>query len=57
MKTSANSTTGPGCHGAISNVVYKDITMVDVNTTVSMVMHCTSTSTAHIKKTNTHLPA
>ena len=39
IKTSANSTTGPGCHGRMSNIVYRDLTMVDVNTTISMIMH------------------
>ena len=39
IKTSANSTSGPGCHGGISNVSYQHLSMVDVNTTISVVMH------------------
>ena len=39
FKTAANSTSGPGCHGGASNVLFKDITMTDVNTTISMIMH------------------
>ena len=27
IKTSANSTTGPGCHGRATDILYKDITM------------------------------
>jgi len=39
IKTSANSTVGPGCHGGASNVLYHDLTMVDVNTTISAILH------------------
>ena len=39
IKTSANSTNGPGCHGGMSDILYRDIKMVDVNTTISMITH------------------
>lgn len=39
IKTSANATTGPGCHGRASDVVFRDLTMTDVNTSLSAVMH------------------
>ena len=39
IKTVANSTVGPGCHGHVTDVLYKDITMTDVNTSISIIMH------------------
>lgn len=38
IKTSANATTGPGCHGRASNIVFRDLVMTDVNTTISVTM-------------------
>ena len=47
IKTSANSTTAtgghdvhhPGCVGSATNVLYQNLRMVEVNTTISMIMH------------------
>ena len=48
IKTVANSTVGPGCHGHVTDVLYKDITMTDVNTSISIIMHypCADTKPA-----------
>ena len=38
IKTVANSTAGPGCHGHVTNLLYKDLAMTDVNTSISIIM-------------------
>ena len=39
FKTRANATNGPGCHGRATQILYQNLRMVDVNTTISAIMH------------------
>jgi hypothetical protein len=39
IKTRANATTGPGCHGRATGIVFQNLRMSDVNTTISAIMH------------------
>jgi hypothetical protein len=39
IKTRANATNGPGCHGRATQILYQNLRMVDVNTTISAIMH------------------